>query len=73
MVNTTAFLDPDVVIFSGGICARWPLFFPSLSATVEANLHLQQAPRIELAKLGEDRGLWDALLLVPENLGGGLE
>jgi predicted NBD/HSP70 family sugar kinase len=65
VVNSTALLDPDVVVFGGGVCHRWQRFAPSLHATVTATLRLRTAPRVELAQLGEDRGLWGALTLVP--------
>lgn len=64
VVNTTAMLDPDIIVFGGGVCARWPLFVPSLKETVALNLRIQDAPHIELAELGEERGLIGALLLV---------
>jgi predicted NBD/HSP70 family sugar kinase len=68
VVNTTALLDPDVVIFGGGVCDRWPLFATELQVTIANTLRLQAAPRVELSTMGDDRGLWGALMLVPERV-----
>jgi predicted NBD/HSP70 family sugar kinase len=70
VINTTALFDPDLIVFGGGVCARWAAFAPALQATVAAYLHLQPAPRMQLAALGEDRGLWGALTLIPAELRG---
>jgi glucokinase len=68
VVNTTALLDPDIVVFGGGVCARWPLFAPAMRATIATTLRLRPAPRVELSGLDADRGLWGALMLVPDSL-----
>jgi len=61
VVNAIALHDPDVVVLGGGVCEAWDRFWPSLSATVDAALHLQPRPPIRRASLGEDRNLWGAL------------
>ncbi|MFN2569199.1 MAG: ROK family protein [Candidatus Dormibacteria bacterium] len=63
-INATALLDPDCIVYGGGVCARWDSFAASLMATVQAGLHLQPQPRLALATLGEDRNLWGALELI---------
>ncbi len=65
VVNATALLDCDCVVFGGGVAsARWPQIEPALSAAVDRHLKLQEPPRISVAELGEDRNLAGALLLV---------
>lgn len=65
VVNATALLDPDVVIFGGGVCASWDRFAPALHATVESHLHLQQLPRVARGELDESRrNLIGALWLI---------
>lgn len=63
-VNAIAFHDPDIVVFGGGVTTAWSRFWPSLSATVDAALHLQARPPIVRGILGEDRNLWGALTLL---------
>lgn len=63
-VNATCLLDPDCIVFGGGVCGAWERFEPALRATVAGGLHLQPAPPIHLAELGEDRNLWGALTLI---------
>jgi glucokinase len=63
VVNAIALHDPDAVVLGGGVCAAAARFWPSLLATVEALLHLQPAPLITLAALGEERNLYGALAL----------
>lgn len=67
IVNTTALLDPDVVVLGGGVINEWEKFSDALMATVKEHLHLQPAPQIVRAQLGEDRNLWGALTLIPES------
>ncbi len=69
-VNAIALLDPDVVIFGGGVCASWERFAPSLLATVAFHLRLQAVPPITLGSLGEERSLLGALALVTASTGG---
>jgi glucokinase len=65
VVNATALLDCDCVVFGGGVAsARWPQIEPAIRAAVDRHLKLQDPPRISAAELGEDRNLWGALLLV---------
>lgn len=64
VVNTTALIDPDAVIFGGGVCAAWERFAPALHATGREALHFQPAPHIARTQLGADRNLWGALALV---------
>jgi glucokinase len=65
VVNTTALLDCDRVVFGGGVATpRWPRLEPALRATVTAHLKLQPPPDIRAAELGEDRNLAGALLLL---------
>jgi glucokinase len=61
VVNVTTLLDPDAVIFGGGVCAAWSRFEPVLRATVAAHVHLQPVPAITLGELGEERSLLGAL------------
>jgi glucokinase len=63
VVNAVTLHDPDVVVLGGGVCHAWERFWPSLSATVDASLHLQPRPPVRRALLGEDRNLWGALAL----------
>ena len=63
-VNATALLDPDVIVFGGGVVHNWEKFEASLHQTVREALHLQPAPHIVRAQLGDDRNLWGALALV---------
>jgi glucokinase len=70
VVNTTALLDCDRVVFGGGVAsARWSRLEPALTATVSRHLKLQPAPQIRVAELGEDRNLAGALLLVGDTRG----
>ena len=63
VVNATALLDCDAVVFGGGVAeARWAQVEPALRATVAEHLHLQPAPAIHLGVLGEERNLLGALL-----------
>lgn len=65
VVNATALLDCDRVVFGGGVASpRWPRIEPAISATVRRCLRLQPAPDIRPAELGEDRNLAGALLLL---------
>jgi glucokinase len=65
VVNATALLDCDCVVFGGGVAsARWARIEPALRTTVDRHLKLQEAPRISVAELGEDRNLAGALLLL---------
>lgn len=65
VVNSTALLDCDAVVFGGGVINQWERFEPALRRTVEESLHLQPAPEIRRATLGVDRNVWGALTLVP--------
>jgi glucokinase len=69
-VNAITLLDPDVVVFGGGVCASWDRFAPSLLATVAFHLRLQTVPQITLGSLGEERSLLGALALVMAPSGG---
>jgi glucokinase len=70
VVNTTALLDCDRVVFGGGVAsARWSRLEQSLTSTVSRYLKLQPAPQIRLAELGVDRNLAGALLLVADTRG----
>ncbi|MBV9100636.1 MAG: ROK family protein [Candidatus Dormibacteraeota bacterium] len=62
-VNAIALVDPDVVLFGGGVTAAWDRFAPSLQRTIAEHLHLQPVPRVELGSLGEERNLLGALAL----------
>jgi glucokinase len=64
VVNATALLDCDRVVFGGGVAsARWSRIEPAIRATVQEHLKLQDPPEIRVAELGEDRNLVGALLL----------
>jgi predicted NBD/HSP70 family sugar kinase len=65
VVNTVALLDPDIVVFGGGVTRSWERFEPALRAAVRSGLFLQPPPEIRLGELAEDRNLWGALTLVP--------
>jgi glucokinase len=65
VVNTTALLDCDRVVFGGGVAAaRWARIEPAITATVGRYLKLQPPPEIRVAELGEDRNLAGAMLLL---------
>ncbi len=65
VVNATALLDCDCVVFGGGVAsARWGQLEAPIRACVERHLKLQEAPRISAAELGDDRNLAGALLLL---------
>jgi glucokinase len=65
VVNATALLDCDRVVFGGGVAGpRWQRLKPSISAAVERHLKLQPPPEVRLAELDEDRNLAGALLLL---------
>jgi glucokinase len=65
VVNATALLDCDRVVFGGGVAnARWSRIEPAILATVSRHLKLQPAPQIRLAELGEGRNLAGALLVL---------
>jgi glucokinase len=65
VVNATALLDCDRVVFGGGVAEpRWARIEPSIRATVARCLKLQQAPDIRPAELGAERNLAGALLLL---------
>jgi glucokinase len=67
VVNTTALLDCDRIVFGGGVAsARWPRLQPSIEATVARHLRLQPAPSIRVAELGDDRNLAGACLLLED-------
>jgi glucokinase len=70
VVNTTALLDCDRVVFGGGVAsARWARIEPAITAMVGRHLKLQPAPDIRLAELGEDRNLAGALLVLQQRPG----
>jgi glucokinase len=65
VVNATALLDCDCVVFGGGVAsARWAQLEAPIRACVDRHLKLQDPPRIGAAELGEDRNLAGALLLL---------
>ncbi|MBV8302206.1 MAG: ROK family protein [Candidatus Dormibacteraeota bacterium] len=64
VVNATALIDPDCVLFGGGVTGSWDRFAPCLMATVEAHVRLQRLPRVERGSLGEARTLLGALALL---------
>ncbi len=65
VVNATALLDCDCVVFGGGVAsARWAQLEAPIRACVDRHLRLQIPPRISPAQLGEDRNLAGALLLL---------
>jgi glucokinase len=51
VVNATSLLDPEAVIFGGGVTQAWDRFAPSLHDTVATYLHLQPSPQILRAEL----------------------
>jgi predicted NBD/HSP70 family sugar kinase len=53
VVNATSVLDPEVVVFGGGVTQSWNRFAPSLQDTVAAYLHFQPAPKIRKAELAD--------------------
>lgn len=65
VVNSTALLDADAVVFGGGVIGQWERFEASLRRTVRESLHLQPVPEIRTAEMGVDRNVWGALTLVP--------
>jgi glucokinase len=69
VVNSTALLDADVVVFGGGVINQWRRLEKALRRTVAASLFLQPAPAIKVAELGVDRNVWGALTLVPGAVG----
>jgi glucokinase len=68
VVNAITLHDPEVVVLGGGVCQAWERFWPSLSETVDAALHLQPRPPIRRALLGDDRNLRGALALAAQGL-----
>jgi glucokinase len=65
VVNATALLDCDRVVFGGGVAsARWSRIEPAILATVDRHIKLQDPPGIRVAELGDDRNLAGALLLL---------
>ena len=63
VVNTTALLDPDIVIFGGGVTEQWVKFQVTLNRTVAEYLHLRPAPNICQAELRDAKNnLLGALL-----------
>jgi glucokinase len=65
VVNATALLGCDRVVFGGGVAnARWSRIEPAIRASVSRHLKLQPVPQIRLAELGEDRNLAGALLVL---------
>lgn len=54
-VNAAALLDPDVIVFGGGVCGSWERFAPSLEATLRTHVRLQPAPPVRRGSLPEDR------------------
>jgi predicted NBD/HSP70 family sugar kinase len=63
VVNTTALLDPDVIIFGGGVCERWSLMAPAIERTLAEELILQPPPLIRRSELGQNAGLLGASVL----------
>ena len=66
VVNATALLDPDIVIFGGGVIHSWERIRHELQKTVDEYLHLQPHPVIAEAQLGVERNLIGALSLIPQ-------
>jgi glucokinase len=67
VVNATALLDPDVVVFGGGVCASWDRFASALLDTVGTHVKLQPPPRVCRGELAEEeRNLLGALALATE-------
>jgi glucokinase len=65
VTNATALLDPDVVVFGGGVCASWERFSNVLQSTVLTHTKLQPPPRVLLGVLPEEeRNLIGALALL---------
>lgn len=62
-VNAIALLDPDVVLYGGGVTASWDRFAAALLETITAHVHLQRVPPVQLGSLGEERNLLGALAL----------
>jgi len=55
VANITALLDPDVVVFGGGVTRSWARFAPALEAAVADHVKLSTPPRISLGNLPEER------------------
>ena len=64
IVNAVTLHDPDAVVLGGGLCAAWDRFWPSLTATIDAALHIRPRPPVLRATLGEERNLLGALALL---------
>lgn len=60
MANTTALLDPNIIIIGGGLVAHWDAIAPSLQSTMERLIHIQPLPSIVVEKLGEEKTLLGA-------------
>ncbi len=60
MANTTALLDPNVIIIGGGLVAHWDAISPTLQSTMDQLIHIQPLPRIVVEKLGEEQTLLGA-------------
>ena len=69
VVNTACLLDPDAVVFGGGVTKQWDKFEKALVATVEEELQLLVPPRISLGTLGEERNLLGAYRLFIQTFG----
>jgi len=64
VANTTALLDPEIVVFGGGVCRSWDRFAPALLATLRSHVRLQEVPPVRLGALDErERTLLGALAL----------
>ncbi len=64
VANTVSVIDPDAVVFGGGVCHQWSRFEAALHQTVAESLLLQPVPPVVLGSLGDDRNLVGALSLV---------
>ena len=60
IANTTALLDPHIIIIGGGLTMHWKEIEPSLRATMEHLIHIQPLPLLAIESLAEEQALLGA-------------
>lgn len=57
LINVSLFWSPDVIVLGGSVARRFRPFLPELRQMMRKSIRVVPAPRIAMAKLGEDAAL----------------